>query len=155
MFGGMALRYANSDIDITKNGGSAKVKDWGAILYSTYFASHSWYLDMAAHYGVAKFDLDRGIKFSLPGLDYSEVSNSSTDGKHYGLRLGSGYEWVIDSGWVAQALADVSFNQFKLDSYTESSSSGLNLKIKEQTIDSLKLNLGAQLNKAFSFNWGC
>lgn len=154
VFGGLALRYANSDIDIAKIGGSAKAKDWNAILYSTFFASQHWNLDMAAHYGMVKFNLDRNINFAFPGQDINEVSNSSSDGKQYGLRLGSGYEWVIGSGWVTQALADVSFNRFKIDSYTESSSTGFNLNIKEQTIDSLKLNLGAQLNKAFGFTWG-
>jgi len=154
LFGGLALRYANSNIDIIKNGGTAKVNDWDAILYGTYFASQRWNLDMAAHYGMGKFNLDRNINFALPGLLYNEVSNSTTDAKRYGVKLGSGYEWVLGSGWTTQALADVSFNRFKIDSYTESGSVGFNLKIKEQTIDSLKLNLGAQLNKAFSFSWG-
>ena len=65
MFSGLALRYAQSDFDLSGNGGSLEADDINLTLYGTYYPITAWYLDWTLHYGQGQFDLSRRIKLSL------------------------------------------------------------------------------------------
>jgi uncharacterized protein with beta-barrel porin domain len=153
-FAGIAGRYSKSEIDLNRNAGSMDADDFNATLYSTYFGGQDWYIESTAHYGQGKFDLTRQIEFTLPGVTTDETSTSSTDGSQYGLSLGGGYEWVFKDGAVTELSGGMYYRQTKIDAYSETGAGGLNLRINEQSIDSLQFRLGTQLSKAASFSWG-
>jgi uncharacterized protein YhjY with autotransporter beta-barrel domain len=153
-FAGAALRYAQSDFDLSANGGSLDASDLNLTFYGTYYPLTQWYLDWTLHYGQGQFDLSRRIDFTVGSLTVNEVADSSTDGSQYGASVGTGYEWVLKGGALAQINATFRYNQAKSDTYNETSAGGYNLRVEGQSVDTMLGKLGAQGSKAFGFKWG-
>lgn len=153
-FAGGALRYAQSDFDLSGNGGSLDASDLNLTLYGTYYPLSQWNLDWTLHYGQGNFDLSRRIDFTVGTLTVNEIADSSTNGSQYGISVGSGYEWVFKGGALAQLNATFRYNQAKTDTYNETSAGGYNLRVEGQSVDTLLGKFGAQGSKAFSFKWG-
>jgi uncharacterized protein YhjY with autotransporter beta-barrel domain len=153
-FAGAALRYAQSDFDLSANGGTLDASDLNLTLYGTYYPLSQWNLDWTLHYGQGNFDLSRRIDFTVGTLTVNEIADSSTDGNQYGVSVGSGYEWVFKGGALAQLNATFRYNQAKTDTYNETSAGGYNLRVEGQSIETMLGKFGAQGSKAFSFKWG-
>ena len=153
-FAGVAARLGTTNADLDGNSGSLDALDGNITLYSSMFITDKLFLDATAHYGAAKFDLDRKLDFTAGAVSVKETAKSDTRGDQYGASLGAGYEWQLAKAVSTQFLANVRYNSASIDGYKESDASGVNLKINDLDFETLTSKLGLQLSVPFSLSWG-
>lgn len=140
MTAGLALSYANSDVDSkdASEGNNTEIDSYAINLYGTYNNGSPWYVDGQLNFGLSEYDTKRVINFA------SRTAKGSFDGYQYGAKVGGGYTYDMGSTLVTP-MASLQYTRLELDGYTEEGAGGANLKVNEQDYDVLTSELGAKL----------
>ena len=129
--------------------GNSQTRGAAVSVYGAYFPAPAAYLDATLNFGRNSYDSVR----SIPAVP-NDSAQGSTSGRQYGLSVGAGYSW-LSSHWTYGPYAQVSLAHVKIDGFTEApNTSGTNLAVAEQSIQSLESVLGAQVSYASSQSWG-
>lgn len=154
IYAGVAGRFSQTDVQLDKGAGTLKADDFNVTVYATQWIYKNLYLDATLHRSRGNFDISRKIKFDVGGVDVDETASGSTHGNQVGLSLGGGYELVLRNSIVTQITGNLRLTKTDIDGYEETGANGLNLRIKEQSIDSRVFKLGALVSYAISYPWG-
>lgn len=133
------------------------VDPWGSDLESdaallglyTMLTMDAWFLSGLAGYTYYEYDMERVI----PGVALAE---SETHGDQFTCSLTAGYDWTIgeQDQWTITPQAGLQYVMLDIDGYTESGADSLNLTVDDQTVYSLRSDLGLQLSRHFQLDWG-
>lgn len=146
---GGAIGYVGNESDFDASRGAMDVEGYTLALYSTYYQSESIYLDGIISYGWNDFDSSRQIGF----LSFNEEASGNTDGTEFSISLGGGYDFNRNA-FSYGPFARINYINVDIDSYTEHSSTGLELVYEEQEVESLTTLIGGQLSYAISTSVG-
>jgi outer membrane lipase/esterase len=149
---GLALSYLRTDASIFAPIGSVDIRSYGVSLYGTYYVG-ALYVDGLAGFTWHDYDTARRIIYGpasgAPGAAVNRTANGDTDGRQGTLNLGVGYDVRI-GGSTITPYGRAEYLRLTVDGYTEHGAAGLDLTLKEQTVESLLTVLGTRLTHAFS-----
>lgn len=154
--GALGYEQYDSDLDVTSlvAGGSVDADLLTASFYGSYY-TQKYYLDGVATYGWNEYDIDRRISWdSETGQpDTDLTAHGAPDGTQHELSLTAGYD--RNRGRMAYSpYLRVSSAEVDIDGYTESGGEGLSLVVDEQSVSSLRADLGVSLDWNLSRDWG-
>ncbi|MFK8021390.1 MAG: autotransporter outer membrane beta-barrel domain-containing protein [Pseudomonadales bacterium] len=148
LVGGIAIDYSSTDVDLDLGYGSSENDNTGATLYGTYYAG-SFYIDAVLSFGKQDYDAQRNVAYA-GNVNQALVAN--TDGDSTAFSLGAGYDITSDS-WSTSLFGRVQSSSADIDGFTESGGE-LAMMVGDQSIDSLRAVLGAQVSKTISAGYG-
>jgi outer membrane autotransporter protein len=144
---GVAVGYANTDVDLDNNGGDLDVNAWSASVYGTYYVMKELYVEGLASYQRDDYDQVRNVAYSL--LGQQRKAKADYYGNGYTLSLGAGYDFdrgALNLGVYGRA----AYTDSEIDDYRESGASGLDLKIDDQEVKSFTTSMGGRMSYAFT-----
>ena len=151
LIGGGAVGYVNNVTDFVSNRGDMGVDGYTLSLYATYYHDQHGYLDAIASLGWNDFTTNRRVD---PGSGIpAAIVSGDTQGTEYTLSVGGGYDFNR-GGLSFGPFARVNYISADIDSYTENTSTGFEFDYYDQSVQSLRTHLGAQLSYAISTSRG-
>jgi outer membrane autotransporter protein len=151
---GAALGYANTALDLNRNGGDLDAGGISLSLYGTWYQTERLYVDAVLNYGSNNYDMTRKVDYTVGATTVSKTARADTDSGLLALSLGGGYEVATQSGITAEASVRFTYVDSTIDGYNETGADELNLKLKDQNIDVLTSSLGGRVSWPFSLKWG-
>ena len=157
---GLALGYANTDVELDQRGGELDSKGYGLSLYGTYYKGDNFFLEGLLGYGKGDLDQIRNARFVVGDFSVYSSFEASPDVSNYAASIGGGYDYFhLDSGLTTTFFARLNYLKSKIDGYSESevaraNLSGMAVAVKDQSYKSVTSDIGLQVQKAFSFDWG-
>lgn len=142
--------HTNAHNDDANNGSSASNNAYGLTAYAGYSDdSTPWYANFTAGLARQNYTTSRAINF--PG--FSGIANGKFDGDLYTLSTQAGYPLQVGLATFTP-LAGLNYSNLHQDGYTEHGGNGAALSVDSTTSHSLKSDLGAKLDRAFSTRYG-
>jgi outer membrane autotransporter protein len=157
---GLALGYANTDVELDQRGGELDSKGYGLSLYGTYYKGDNFFLEGLLGYGKGDLDQIRNARFVVGDYAVDSSFEADPDVSNYAASIGGGYDYFhLDSGLTTTFFARLNYLKSKIDGYSESevaraNLSGMAVAVKDQSYKSVTSDIGLQVQKAFSFDWG-
>ena len=156
---GGSVGFARADLDFAEKGGF----DGGGMDVDGYNVSAYLIHDVGDFYfngmvtlGWMDFDLTRNITYESNNPNVPDTNNtavSSTDGNHYLISLGTGYQYDMrPTTFTPFARFDVL--RAEIDGYRESDGGPFNLEVDSQTIRSARSTLGFDVTRPISTGFG-
>jgi outer membrane autotransporter protein len=153
---GIAMGYADTAIDYSRNGGDLDIDAWSASLYGNYYILENLYLDAIVNLGWNDYKQTRKVVYSVPN-DIPIASNQKSDysGDQYSVSVGVGYEFNFNA-FKVDLNGRLGYIELKVDDYKEKdpNNTGLNLYIRDQETDSFTTTLGVQISYTFNTDIG-
>lgn len=156
---GLALSYLRTNADFNSNLGDADTNTFGISLYGTYYVG-GFYVDALTGFSWHHYDTARNIVYG-PGPDADPAPNqppaqpvnrtatSDTDGRQFTIDVGVGYDFRLGATTLTP-YTRVEYLNLQIDGYTEQGADGLNLKVRDQSAESLLTVLGGRVAHAVS-----
>ena len=139
-----------SDGDNT--GSSVNINNYGLTAYASYSGS-PWYVNAQAGFAHQQYSTTRVIDYT----GFSGVANGSFNGRQYMTSVQAGYPLALDA-WLPDTtltpIAGLSYSTLRQDGYTETGGNGAALKVDASSVNSLKSELGAKLERGFETSSG-
>jgi outer membrane lipase/esterase len=139
---GLAVSSINTNNQLNDNRGKVSVNSTAVSAYGNY-TQDKFYTDALLNYGWDNFNISRTIQ--VPGFTQA---NANPSGNQLSLRLNSGYDFG-SNGLSIGPTVGIRYTKVNINSYTEQNGDILNLKVNPQDLDSLILNIGAQVSYPF------
>jgi len=151
-FIGSAFGYADAKVNFN-GGGGLDFDNYRASVYTTYFASDTFYIDALVTYGTLNYNSERRISFtdSLGTID--RTASGSTDGTMFTAGIGTGFDFSI-AGFTFGPNIGTYLYDVDVDAYSESGAGGLNLNIGDQGAQSHTINAGGHASWVFNAGFG-
>jgi len=157
---GLALGFNAFDADFETSVDAASGQDFSSAAYSvmaygTYYIGDSFYLEGTAGYGYLDYDSSRRIVINsnTGAASVNRTAEADFDGHQVMATGGLGYQFSLE-GFDITPYARGSYSRLWVGAYQESGAWGLDLAFDDQTIDSLTSDLGLQVSKAVSTDFG-
>lgn len=169
---GIAVGYANTDVDLGSNDGSLDTDGYTVSLYATYFQSDRFYLGGSIGFGSNDYDQTRNVRYvlqdpgaipPLPGSAFNvdQTMNASYDGTQVSFALDGGWDFNRGS-WTFGPTFRVNYVEVDVDAYTENlvksnqanATTGWAVRINDQKYKSLQPSIGFEFSNAVSRDWG-
>lgn len=145
---GAALNFTFADADYDQFLGDVDAYSYGALLYGTYYQGPA-YVDAHAGFNWNEYDITRRVAF--PTID--RTATADTDGRQYSMGAGAGYD--LRRGPVTVTpFGRVEYIRLDIDGYSERGAAGLDLAIRDQTVESFQTALGVTMSYAWSVPFG-
>ncbi len=149
---GTAFTYSHFDADFNKSavnaGGDSKSHGYSFSLYGTYYLKN-FYLEGMGSVGWNDHDAKRKIVYPTQ----NRTAKADTDSTQYSFSVGTGYNAEIKS-YTFGPYARLTYFKIDIDGFSETGASELNLKVKDQNVDSLISALGVRASRSMSWKWG-
>jgi outer membrane autotransporter protein len=168
---GIAVGYANTDVDLGSNDGALDTDGYTISLYATYFQSDRFYLGGSIGFGSNDYDQTRNVRYVLqdPGaiplpdsaFNVDQTMNASYDGTQVSFALDGGWDFNHGS-WTFGPTFRVNYVDVDVDAYTENlvksnqanATTGWAVRINDQKYKSLQPSIGFEFSNAVSRDWG-
>lgn len=137
---GAFTSYSYADAELARDAGDSQTQSIRAGVFAS-FTDGPWGLDGLVSVGHHAYDLARHIRFG--GL--SETATASPDGFEVASAVQAGYDVTLPHDWVLTPTASLAYTHVWIDGYTESGAGPLNLRVDDQTAESLRSRLGVNL----------
>lgn len=147
---GVSLAFASTVVDDsgTRAGSGEDVDSFLGSIYASY-SGDPWYLDAALVGGVHQYETTRLV--DIGGI--RELANGRFSGKQTGVKLEGGYP--VDLGKLTLTpLASLAYNHLSFGDYTENGAPGANLRVRGDSLDSLRSGLGVKISTAVATSSG-
>ncbi len=151
---GVATGYANTDLDISDNGGSLDAQGLSLTAYGTYYLADSLYVDIIITRGNNDYSSRRNINYDAAGNSISERATGDTKSSSNAISLGAGYVIHQKNGFSVTLTGKVDHLNSTIESYKETGANELNLVIDKRNLASTLGELGSQLSYPISQTWG-
>jgi outer membrane autotransporter protein len=160
LVGGAAFSYLRTNADISFGLGDVDSRSYGIALYGTYYLGPV-YIDLLGGFTWYTYDTTRRIVYA-PGPDappgnqgaaVDRTATGDTDGREYTFNGGVGYDFRLGASTLTPYFR-VEYLHLDIDGYTERGAGGLDLRVKNQTAESLLTILGGRVAHAFSTPFG-
>lgn len=142
---GVALTYANTDVDSHDSRNKMDVNSYHASMYGSYALDPSTEVNFQIGGGYSQADSKRIINFG--GLD--RVAKGDIDGYAFQTGVGVGHSIALADGTSLTPAMRLDYNLMHNSSYTEKDAGALNLDVDSQTTDQLIPSLSARLDHEF------
>lgn len=168
---GIAVGYANTDVDLGDDDGKLDTKGYTVSLYATYFQSDRFYLGGSIGFGSNDYDQTRNVQYVLtdPGViplpgsafDVKQSMSAKYDGTQFSFAVNGGWDFNKGS-WTYGPTFRLNYSDVDVDGYQESlvesnqadATNGWAVRIFDQTYKSLQPSLGFEFSNAVSHTWG-
>lgn len=142
---GGAVAYSNSGNDFSRSAGSLDIDSFSIASFGSWYWSDTGYIDGILRY--ARNDYDSRRRDTA-----GSVASGDTTGDEFSLSFGTGYDYAL-RGWTVGPTARINYTNLSIDSYRERGSAEA-LAYDSQSVKSLNTNVGAQVSRAISTNYG-
>nr|VFK17936.1 MAG: Uncharacterized conserved protein, contains a C-terminal beta-barrel porin domain [Candidatus Kentron sp. LPFa] len=143
---GLAVSYANTDIDANTGNQSVDIDTYQIAVYGTRELAPDTRLNAQAGIGRLQYESHR----SIPSLD--RIAEASYDGANLRGSLSLEKDYRISADAMARANLSMEYNYVEVDGYTENGAGALGLKVPDTDQDSLILGIGGEYQHALSGN---
>ena len=166
---GVALGYQATDVDLDLDGGASDVNGYSISVYGTYLVTDRFYIDSIVSVGWQDYDIERSIRYSVPGLNpdgsptgsttvVDQTARGDSDAVWYAFSVGAGYDFNVGS-FTLGPFARLNYLKADIDGYREETDNtaagyGLLLDVGSQDVVSLATVLGGEATYALSTPWG-
>lgn len=166
---GVALGYMATDVDLDLDGGASDVNGYSVSVYGTYWVTDRFYIDSIVSVGWQDYDIERSIRYSIPGLNpdgsptgsttvVDQTARGDSDAVWYAFSVGAGYDFNVGS-FTFGPFARLNYLKADIDGYREETDNtaagyGLLLDVGSQDVVSLATVLGGEVSYAVSTPWG-
>lgn len=141
---GLALGYTSLDADLDTDDDEVEADGYSVSLYSTYYLGDLFF-DFTASVGMTDYKMRRNIRYVIATDSVDKTAFSDTDGTHYTLALGTGYEFRA-AGTIFGPYIQLNYLKADIDSFRERGADEFNLEIGDQKVKSLLSVLGGQIS---------
>ena len=147
---GGAFSYSNAAMYSTGSttGDATHIDNYGFFGYASYTAPR-WYANLSAGIASQHYTETRAIDFT----GFSGSANGSFGGTQWVARGELGYPLAL-GGATLTPLASLTYAYLHQNAYTESSAEGAALRVGTAHATSVKTDIGAKLDQAFSTRYG-
>lgn len=151
---GLAFNYANAKGNYNAGGGFDS-NSYTPLLYINYLPFDNAFANLALSYTRRNQTIDRFAVagFTNSGTAISNLTTGNFNANQYTLNFLSGYDFAIDNITIGPRVG-VDVRQWEINSYHESSNTGLELRYNDQHQTSLQTTLGLFASSAHSFSFG-
>lgn len=155
---GLALNYSNTNGDF-RSGGNFSTNSYGGLLFASYVPTDKTFVQVTGGYMRNHYLVSRAatafVAASSPlnERNVSGLASSNSNGDVFNLGLLAGYDHPIGRFTIGPR-AGVTYSNTKIHNFSESGSTGVELKYDDQWINSLQSVLGVQGSAAFSTGLG-
>jgi uncharacterized protein YhjY with autotransporter beta-barrel domain len=151
---GLAFNYANSNASFNSGGGFDS-NSYTPLLYFNYLPFENAFANLALSYTRRNQSIDR---FAVAGTTgggstIGGITSGKQNANQYSLNFLSGYDFAIENVTVGPRVG-VDVRQWEMNSYQETSGTGLELRYNDQHQTSLQTSLGIFASSAHSFSFG-
>lgn len=151
---GAALGYTRSETDVGSNIGHLDLTGLSLTFYSTYY-TENWYVDGVLSYGENEFDVERVIDLPVTFRGLSRLTAvGSPDATQTAANVAFGYDFRLGDALTLSGFMRANWTRSEIDGYTETGALLFDLEYESQTLDSLLGEVGIELTRPFSFDWG-
>jgi len=152
---GAALEYSHTDADFKAGGGNFNLDTYGGSLYGSVSPHPNAFIDASIGYVHKDITINRAVAFSIgaapvAGLGTAQGTPSADE---YRANISGGYDFVIENITVGPRFG-WAYSRNKVDSFSETGSTGLELAFGQQTYESLTSSVGAKGSIAISTSFG-
>ena len=149
---GLAFNYNNNNGDFD-GGGDFDTDTYGPILFASFVPAPAFFADVAVGYAWKDYSVDRAVSFTQANGTFGGTASGDTDGEEVSVRAAAGYDHAIGNITIGPRVG-LNFTHTDIDGFTETGSTGLELKFDDQDIDSLQGTVGVQASMAISTGFG-
>ncbi len=153
LFAGAAFSYASHDANLN-DGGSLTSTSNGLTLYTNYAVSDTLDLGATLAWGQQAYDMRRKIQFVLGSTVTDDTAGSKPQGSNLGLNLSGGWQTRLVGGTGLAVNGNLYYANQTIDRFRESGSEGFALVVDQQSIKTLRMDVGAVVHHAFSTSLG-
>jgi outer membrane lipase/esterase len=146
---GLSTGFASTSADLDQLGSHADVQGVSVGGYASFFDLEGLYGNAMFFYGFNSYDADRNIAFG----DLFRRAHSETDGGQVNASIGGGKDFRWGPLTIGPS-GSLQYVHLGVDGFTEKGADSLNLRVRDQEQDSLRLAVGGRLSHAFKFSWG-
>ncbi|MDA8019050.1 MAG: autotransporter domain-containing protein [Thermoanaerobaculia bacterium] len=151
---GAALGYNQSETEVGGDLGRLDLSGLSVSFYTTYY-TENWYVDGVVTYGENEYDVERVIELPVPFRNVTRLTAvGSPDATQTAANLAFGYDFRLGEATVLSGFVRANWTRAEIDSYTEIGALLFDLQYESQTLDSLLGEIGVELTRPFSYEWG-
>ena len=161
---GGALGLNRNNTDLPGDAGGMDARGWTLSGYASWFNDRSWYADAVLGVGRSRYDLERRIRYGVPGFAggrtlIDQVASASPGGDRTSLSLSLGRDFSRGA-WSFGPYLRGAWTTIEFDDYVESMSNptgpgaGLALAVDRRELKSLQGVVGSKVSYAMSTSWG-
>lgn len=152
---GFALGYSDTDVSSFNNTGRTDLDAINTLFYANYAVTDDFSVDGYVGWTGIDYDIKREINYNLTCAcdTVSSTATAQTNADKISAGIAASYRWSYDALSVIPRLK-LDYTGTFIDGYTENGGAGLALNYREQEIQSLKMEFGADVNYAISIPWG-
>ena len=148
---GLVFNYQriNGDFD---NGGRFETDSYGVLAYGSYFPTEQTFVELVLGYARKNYDVARLVSFEDAASAIFVLPSpvtSNTNGNEFSTRLQTGYDHSFGRYTVGPRVA-IDFVHVEVDGFSETGSTGLELRFDDRSQTSLQSSVGVQASAAFS-----
>ena len=147
---GGALGYGTDTADFVAEQGSLDIDTFTGSIYTSFYVPESMFLDTILMFGDNDYKTVRNIVYT--GVNTSTAGD--TKGSQFGIGINGGKEIFIGGGYLVSPLVRFEYLKTDIDAYRETGGDGWALAIEDQSIESAKLAIAAEISRAFKQSWG-
>lgn len=158
---GASLGWNQQETELTHDEGAVDTDGWSISGYTTWYHDNQWYFDGVLTFGSNDYDLERRIRYSLPGsggtTTVDQVARASTGGDQLSLAVSLGRDFQRGNLSFGPYFRGM-FTRVDFDAYEErlggGLGTGLGLAVDERELESMTGVLGGKMTWALSRDWG-
>src|SRR5712691_1865223 len=141
----LTVQWTQADVDGIIGGlGDVTTHSYGLSTYGTYYRGRA-YLDWQVGAAWNTYDTERRLVFS----DVNRVARGDTSGQQVVANVGAGYEFPLGATTLTP-YGRLEYVFLHVNGFREKRAAGLNLKIDDQDVPSLRSALGGRITHAVS-----
>ena len=157
LYAGMSIGIGEVEVDYDRRAGASDISNWTLSFYGGWQITDRWFLDGLLSYGESDYDMTRRIAYTDVGGSFESTHEGNTEGDELYIGFNTGYMFN-SGGWRFGPTLSVAYLDATIDGYREravgNSSQAWNFDVNQRDFESLRVNLGGQLDYAFSTNFG-
>ena len=153
---GASFSYLGSNANVDNSGSRVKSDSYTGSIFAMYAHESGFYVDGAASYGAADFDITRSIQYTFNNDNVNATATGSPGGLQYSVGAGIGYQYSTGATTI-EPYVRADYRGLEIDSFDESENGqgvGWASHFSRQRVRSLPTTVGLRLNHAFSTKWG-
>lgn len=135
---GVLFDYNHTDAKTDSHGSKTTVDSYSPGLFATY-CDKGFYANGLFSFGYNTYDNTRNI-----GL-LGGAANSNPNGQQYVTDIDVGYDFHPNKNWVVGPTLGLTYTHLDIESFTETGTTGANLAVQSQSVDSLRSRLGGHM----------
>lgn len=153
---GLAFNYNRSNGDFI-SGGNFQNDSYGPTIYASFFPHQAFFVDVVTSYLQNDFDRSRHVSFldvaPAPDVSVNGTSSAKYTGNNFMASLLAGYDYQIANFTIGPRVG-VNYSDLHVNGFSETGTTGLELKQSGYNISSLQNVVGLQASASVSTGFG-